>query len=73
MSDDIIRAEEGYGFTLTEFYGGDTRGVCYQITRDTDLVALTDWQMLQLVAAFVKRHNDRVLRGYAKKDPPRRL
>lgn len=63
MSDIIVEASKGFGFQLTRFAGGEKRGRCYQIDVGTRNIDLTDWEMLQLVTAFIKDHNEQAIKA----------
>lgn len=62
MATEIISDEKGYGFSLTRFAGPQGREKMYHINEGSNFVQLDDWQMLQLVAAFIKFHNKEILR-----------
>lgn len=57
MSGNLIDEKDGYGFVLTRFCGPPERRRMYQINESGRWVQLDDWQMLQLLAAFLKDSN----------------
>ena len=45
---------EKYGLQVKRFYGGDKRGVCYQITLGKAYVQLTTKQYVELLSRLVE-------------------
>jgi hypothetical protein len=59
MSTRLIDEENGFGFYLTRFYGGEEKGECYQITGPSEnnsngYVQLTREQAVQLTSALIR-------------------
>lgn len=53
MSTELITEEDKTGFYLTRFYGGEEKGICYQITtEDGKYIQLTKFQMKKLLLYF---------------------
>ena len=50
MSTTLISEEDGWDFSITRYYGGSERGICYQITNGKgEYTSLTKYQICKLI------------------------